>query len=214
MGIRAAFELQLFKSDPRDGFDDLIWQSLSAAAESSKHPWNLGAISTVDCRDEGAPKPASRMVVLRSADRNQRFLDFHTDARSSKLDELNSHRAAKPIAWLFWESSTKIQLRLQGTATIIDGDLADRAWQQTSLHSRSAYLSLAPPGVATDDAQPPDTGDRHVSMEESERARENFRVIRTTIASADWLYLRRESHVRAMIDYRSGGGANFQWLVP
>jgi len=64
------------------------------------------------------------------------------------------------------------------------------------------------------DRQPPDTSDRIVTAAESERGRDNFRIIRTTVRHVDWLYLRRGAHVRAHLDYQASPHESCRWVVP
>ncbi|MEM6690185.1 MAG: hypothetical protein AAF664_12200 [Planctomycetota bacterium] len=210
MGLRSAFDLLLGSEDSLQGMEDLIWQSLLGGASSKKHPWNEGTFSTAAMDGPDRARPKSRTVILRKADRSTLSVDFHTDIRSAKIDQLEN----QDVCWLFYATVTKMQLRLEGSATIIDGAEADRAWAQTSLGSRSAYLSLAPPGTVVPDQHPPDTSDRSVSSLESERGRVNFRIVRTFVTTADWLYLKREGHVRARLNYQDSGKCDCCWLVP
>lgn len=210
MGLRSAFDLLLASKDPLSGMDALVWQSLSGGACSKKHPWNEGTFSTIAMNGTSLTRPKSRTVILRKADRSTLSIDFHTDIRSAKTKQLDNEN----VCWLFYASATKIQLRLEGAAALIDGEEADFAWAQTSIRSRSAYLSLASPGTVVTDQHPPDTSDRSVSLSESERGRTNFRIVRTKITSADWLYLRREGHVRAQLIYKDAGVCDGHWLVP
>ena len=214
MGLRSAFESILASSETLTRLDELIWQSLIAGARSKKHPWNEGCFSTVDVNDLGLHAPRTRTVILRGADRGSLTIDLHTDLRSAKVRQLQLDDANAEACWLFYKPSTKIQLRLEGTARLIDGDEADEAWRSTPLKSRSAYVSIESPGVQGLDSRPPDTSDRIVTFAESERGRVNFRIIRTTVRAADWLYLRPEGHVRAKLDYPSAGIVSSHWIVP
>ncbi|MEM6473831.1 MAG: pyridoxamine 5'-phosphate oxidase family protein [Planctomycetota bacterium] len=200
----------LSNPEPLDHLHDFVWQSLRAAASSGRHPWSWGVITTAD-RDG---QPNARTVILRQADEELAIIDFHTDVRSSKIAEMDN----PSVAWVFYAESQKIQLRLTGFAKVINGEQADSAWKQTTLRSRSAYVSLASPGSESRGEQPPSTEDRQVNQEESERGREYFRVVRTFVREADLLYLRREGHVRARLNYRdshaTGPKASPSWLVP
>lgn len=213
MGLQDAFDQLLQNPGSLAGLDGLIWQGLSAGSRSSDHPWNLGAISTL-APGEGSP-PASRIVVLRGADADSRTIDCHTDRRSQKFDHVTAWPDASPVSWLFYESSTKVQLRLTGTASTIEsGDEWEAAWTSTSLRSRSAYVSIATPGSEVDSETPPDVSDRDVDSLESERGRAHFVIVRTQIQSIDWLYLRREGHIRASLRYDELGAVQATWLVP
>ena len=210
MGLQSAFDSLLSSEDPLSQINAMIWQSLAAGAASPKHPWHEGAFSTITVDPSGQVHPRTRTVILRSVDLKRRTIDFFTDARSAKVDQLQH----PSVAWLFYASASKIQLRLQGSAMVIGGEEADAAWEQTSLASRSAYLSMTHPGNPSDSLQPPDTSDRNVSLAVSERGRVNFRIVQTTVETVDWLYLRRQGHVRARLDYRNEERVHASWLVP
>jgi hypothetical protein len=214
MGLRSAFDAVLVAPEPLAQLDELIWQSMGAGARSSRHPWNEGVLSTVDVDAGGLPAPRVRTVILRGVDRQSCTIDCHTDARSAKVRQLDYWERKPQASWLFYSSSIKIQLRLEGTAELINDETADEAWNQTSLLSRSAYVSIEPPGLPHDGEQPPSTGDRIVTQLESERGRANFRILRTTIRRADLLYLRRSGHVRAQLDYARPDRVSATWVVP
>ncbi len=210
MGLRSAFDSLLASDNPLQEMDCLIWQSLAGGASSERHPWNEGSFSTIAVDPMGRACPRSRTVILRRADRTKLTVDLHTDLRSAKIDELRNPN----VCWLFYASATKIQLRLEGSASLIVGDEADDAWAETSTRSRAAYVSREPPGRAAAGPHPPDTSDRSVSSAESERGRPNFAIVRTVVRSADWLYLKREGHVRARLLYQESGQCDCQWVVP
>ncbi|QEG02664.1 pyridoxamine 5'-phosphate oxidase [Stieleria maiorica] len=214
MTLSLAFDRLLQSDQPLDGLDALIWNTLLGGAESSQHPWNLGAFSTTDLQRGAIPQPKCRTVVLRHADPRRHAVDFYTDVRSDKVRQLNAAGSPAPVCWLFYDPASKIQLRLDGAAVVIDGDQADEVWRQTTPDSRASYLSIRPPGERVNASQPPSTADRFVTREESERGRENFRIVRTTVRHADWLYLRRQGHVRSAIDYDASGGIDAHWVVP
>lgn len=212
MSLRAAIETVLSSDKPLEKIDEYLWHSLRAGASSPRHVWNWGVFSTSD-----GQQTYSRTVILRSADPTNVTLDFHTDVRSEKLMQLD--RCG--VAWLFYSANDKIQLRLIGKAAVINDERADLAWKETSLRSRSAYVSLEPPGKTHHDPHPPSTDDRDVTQEESERGREHFRIVRTQVSGADLLYLRREGHHRIVLDYAPGSGQgenavspSVRWVIP
>ncbi|MAI78100.1 MAG: hypothetical protein CL917_04100 [Deltaproteobacteria bacterium] len=212
MELQAAFDLLLSSEKPLDEMDTVIWQSLTAGASGNQHPWTIGCLMTFQKTGEQVSYPSGRTVVLRRCDAASRTLDFHTDVRSAKVKEMEMNAGA--VCWLFYEPSTKIQLRAQGFATVVNDKRADAAWEAVSLQGRSGYLSMDPPGQRSLSQQPPSTADRFVKQLESERGRENFRLVRTEVQSLDWLYLRRGGHVRASITYDQKGSSEVSWLVP
>ncbi len=212
MELQAAFDLLLSAESPLKDLDALIWQSLSAAATLPSHPWGNGCLTTMSTNESKVIQPRSRTVVVRDCNTAGRTIDCYTDVRSAKVAELDINGSA--VCWLFYYPSTKMQLRLQGTAVVINDSEVDATWEATALQSRSSYLSIEPPGKLVASSRPPETGDRFVNHSESERGRENFRVIRTQIEEADWLYLRQGGHVRASLRYLNAGEVDVAWTVP
>ena len=213
MDMRAAADELLSRGSALSHLPDLTWSMLAAAVRESGHGWSFGSFSTVApnlCID-GAVIPRTRIVILRGVEPTLRSLDFYTDVRSEKVAEI---AAVSSVSWLFYDVQSKIQLRLEGTAEIVEGAVADAAWHATTLASRAAYLSITRPGNRVTSETPPDISDRSTSLEDSERGRLSFRVVRTTVERLDWLYLREQGHVRAQIEYDSGGTPTAHWLVP
>lgn len=207
MSMATEFDSHL-KSRSLEELDALIWRILADAVSSPDHPWNLAAFSTVS----STSTPACRTVVLREANSAARTIACYTDVRSQKVDDLHSQKRPH-AAWMFYDRDSKIQLRIEGETQVISGAEADQAWNDTSVESRAAYLSIATPGLVTEERSPPDTGDRIVSRDQSERGRQNFRIVRSDVRHIDWLYLKRDGHMRATINYLDGQPVA-RWLVP
>lgn len=214
MSLRSAFDDILASQEPLGNLHDWIWQHLKSGTQSKRHVWNSGAFSTVEVNDRGVVSPRTRTVIVRKVDVDAGVLDFFTDVRSSKVHQLQFDSGNAEVCWLFYRASTKIQLRLEGTASLVSFEEDESAWNSTALRSRTVYASIEPPGLVRPSSQPPDTSDREVTELESERGRENFRVVRTRVRKADVLYLRDEGHVRARLDYDDQGNPTARWLVP
>ena len=211
MDMMAAADVMLSRGSALSGLHDFVWSVMAAAVRESGHPWSYGSVSTVAKLSDDTFAPRSRIVILRGVEPTSRSLDFYTDVRSAKVDEIAE---ASRVSWLFYDVESKIQLRLEGTAEIVEGAIADAAWQATTLASRAAYLSITRPGNRVSSEVPPDVSDRSTSLEDSERGRLSFRVVRTTVQRLDWLYLREAGHVRAEIEYDQNGTPTAHWLVP
>lgn len=202
MSLQTSLERVLDRPEPLSHLRSWVWRELADAASSSRHGWNQTSLTTISI--DG---PTSRMVVLRRADSTARILECHTDRRAAKVGQI----AEDPrVAWMFWDPSSRIQLRLAATATVlVDGPEVREAWNAVPVPSRAAYLSLATPGATVTTEHSPSTADRHEDAAGSERGRDHFCVVRTTVHSGEALYLRRGGHVRfAFDDERSF------WLVP
>lgn len=211
MALHSVFESAIESANPLQRIESSIWESLAVAATSSRHPWNHGVFNTVEISDGSIAEIRSRTVILRSSNCEAKTIECHTDVRSKKVQDLNSNSVA---SWTFYDSKSKIQLRVAGTARVFNGERADQAWSSTSLRSRSSYLSIAEPGSIFGSDKPPSTGDRFVAQEESERGRKNFRLVQFQVEEIDFLYLRRTGHVRMKACYSSKDATDLAWLIP
>ncbi|MEM9943197.1 MAG: hypothetical protein AAF939_16660 [Planctomycetota bacterium] len=211
MGLYSRFESLLDQDDTLQQLESEIWDSLQTATQNSRHAWNHGYFSTASVEGSNIDRLNSRTVILRSVCKSQRTIDCHTDVRSLKVADI---AASDESSWLFYDSKSKIQLRANGTSRLLDDSETDEAWERTSLRSRAAYLSVDRPGSKSAGSSPPSTSDRHVTQEQSERGRQNFRIVRFDVRGFDWLYLRRSGHLRASVQYPNCGSPIIHWLVP
>ena len=182
-----------------------IWRRLSDG--NSAFRW--GALAT-----QTAQAPRLRMVVVRKVLPQEQTLLFYTDIRSAKVAELMAHPA---VGWLFYDDASKIQIRLEATATLhTDDALADVSWQNTSLTSRREYLSTLPPSAPVAEplsGLPEEVLQKELTPEESEKGRANFMVVASRIHTIDWLHLDRQGHQRAQFSY-AGNGTSAHWVIP
>ncbi|MEM9645509.1 MAG: pyridoxamine 5'-phosphate oxidase family protein [Planctomycetota bacterium] len=219
--LRSAFDRLLQSTKPLDGLESLIWRCLTAAVDVPDHPWNLGGLVTLTQVQEPAGEtlssvyrvvPTARTVVVRAVNRQQRTLDCYTDRRSQKALDLLHDRS---VAWLFYEASTKIQLRVAAKGELIEqGEEVDAAWSGTPLRSRSAYASKQRPGARLVGDEIPNVSDRNVDQSCPEKGRDHFCIFRSTVDSIDWLYLRDGGHVRAQVKFTRSGDSQVTWLNP
>ena len=153
-----------------------------------------------------------RVVVLRKSDRKNKFLQFHTDFRSPKVDILKKNKNASLV---FYDKEEKIQLRVKTDCEINNqNSITEEAWKKTQHISRRCYLTDSPPGTTSDN---PTSGmisqleDFDYTMKQSENGYKNFTVIRCKIKSIEWLYLAAKGHRRARFDFENQKNI---WLVP
>ena len=154
-----------------------------------------------------------RVVVLRKADPNNNFIQFHSDIRSSKISKIKKNPSC---SILFYGKEEKIQLRLKIDCEInYKNDITKESWEKTGHVSRKCYLVTDSPGTIS---QKPPSGlngkfnDFDFTKEESEQGYENFCVIKCKIRSIEWLYLAAKGHRRALIDLNAS--KKCIWLVP
>jgi len=167
-----------------------LWGWLRTAAEDRDDPLRTAVVATVGL--DGTPQ--ARTVVLREVHSAAWTLDFYTDVRSPKYDELLKSPAT---TWLFYDAARKIQLRALSTASMHTGDdIADRGWAWSALASRAAYASASAPGAAIDAPAP------SVFMHDetdAEHGRTNFCVVRCEVHEFDVLQLHPGRHRRACV---------------
>ena len=152
--------------------------------------------------------PALRTVVLRAADADKRTLRFHTDARSAKFGEL---WAAPRVALGFYDPVTKVQLRVDGTATLHTYDaLGLDAWRGTRPMSRACYRILPAPGSKIGDPRRVEAveGEGH-----SDAGADNFAAVLVAVDRLEWLYLAARGHRRARFTWDEES-MEVVWLVP
>ncbi len=154
-----------------------------------------------------------RVVVLRKADPNNNFIQFHSDIRSSKISKIKKNPSC---SILFYGKEEKIQLRLKIDCEInYKNDITKESWEKTGHVSRKCYLVTDSPGTIS---QKPTSGlngkfnDFDFTKEESEEGYKNFCVIKCKIQSIEWLYLAAKGHRRALL--KLGDSIEFKWLIP
>ncbi len=154
-----------------------------------------------------------RVVVLRKADRQNNFIQYHSDIRSSKIEKIKKN---PNCSMLFYGKEQKIQLRIKASCEVnYNNDVTKQSWDKTGHISRKCYLVTNGPGTQSDK---PTSGleakfnDFSFTKEESEAGYKNFCVIKCKIKSIEWLYLAAKGHRRALIDYFKS--KKFTWLVP
>jgi pyridoxamine 5'-phosphate oxidase len=181
------------------------WRLITRGAADRRSAFHHPTAATIGL--DGRPR--LRTVILRGCDAPRRILRFHTDVRSEKAAEI----ARDPRMGLhFYDPSSKIQLRLDGTATVnADNALADAAWEASRDFSRQCYSITPGPGVNI--AAGADFTLPEVSDEATAPGRINFCAVTVEIASLEWLYLASAGHRRAKFAW-SNSLIEAQWLAP
>ena len=154
-----------------------------------------------------------RVIVLRKADKENRFLQFHSDIRSSKIKKIKEN---SNCSILFYGKKDKIQLRLKVIAEInFKNNITKESWEKTGHISRKCYLVNNGPGSVS---EKPTSGldskfdNFNFTKKQSEEGYKNFCVIKCKIKTIEWLYLAAKGHRRALINFE--GSKKFTWLVP
>ena len=155
-----------------------------------------------------------RVVVLRRADKQNNFIQFHSDIRSPKIEKIKKN---PKCSVLFYGKKEKIQLRLKTECEInFNNAVTKESWKKTGHVSRKCYLVVHAPGTKS---EKPTSGLNNkfdnfdFTKEESEKGYKNFCVIKCKIKSIEWLYLAAKGHRRILIDYRNDK-PKYTWLIP
>lgn len=187
----------------------LVMETGAASRHSAAH---CPVVATLDTQG----RPTQRVMILRAVDWQARSLRFHTDIRSTKVGEVAVSAVASV---LFYEPDSKLQLRLQGRASIeTDTALADAAWSESTEFARRCYLAEAAPGAVSDvplSGLPAAMEGVKPTIKDIAPARPNFAVMLFEFDSIEWLYLANAGHRRARWHWdgtrKSWHG---KWLVP
>ena len=185
-----------------------IWDLLSKAVKDRSSEFRTPVFICGNDKDLDG-----RVVVLRKADQQNNFIQYHSDIRSSKIEKIKKN---PKCSILFYGKEEKIQLRVKAECEVnYNNDITRESWEKTGHISRKCYLVINGPGT---ESEKPTSGldnkfdNFDFTKKESEAGYKNFCVIRCNIKSIEWLYLAAKGHRRALIDLN--GSKKFTWLVP
>ena len=183
--------------------------------------WDLLANAVIDRNSEfrtpvficGNDKDLDgRVVVLRKADQQNNFIQYHSDIRSSKIKKIKTNANC---SILFYGKQEKIQLRLKAECKVhFNNEVTKESWVKTGHISRKCYLVTNGPGT---ESEKPTSGldgkfdNFDYTKEESEAGYKNFCVIKCNVKSIEWLYLAAKGHRRALFNLENN---KKNWLVP
>lgn len=183
------------------------WIQLVNGAIKSRSPFHTPCVATLNNESLSI-----RTVVLRKALPLSKELRFHTDIRSNKWMELQNNNS---ISGLFYDASTRVQIRVKGKAILHFNDaMTAEAWQKTTLSSRRCYLTEASPSSFS---KIPTSGlseeieQEKLTLAESEMGAKNFGIVSIEVQSLEWLWLNHAGHRRAFFDYEHDC---FRWMIP
>tara|TARA_B100001175_G_C19462090_1_gene617080 strand:- start:758 stop:1366 length:609 start_codon:yes stop_codon:yes gene_type:complete len=185
-----------------------VWSLLTDAVKNRNSEFRTPVFICGDDKDLDG-----RVVVLRKADPDNNFIQFHSDIRSAKINKIKKNPSC---SILFYGKEEKIQLRLKINCEInYKNAITKNSWEKTGHVSRKCYLVTDSPGKIS---QKPTSGlngkfnDFDFTKEESEQGYKNFCVIKCKVTSIEWLYLAAKGHRRALI--KLGDPNEFNWLIP
>lgn len=192
-------------ADDLDGTLAEAMRLIARGASDRRSPFHTPSVATIGC--DGRPK--LRTVVLRAFDPVARTLRFHTDSRSAKIAELE---ADPSIALHGYDPAAKIQIRIEGRATIHGDDpIGEAAWSASQRMSRACYAVVPGPGT-------PMAGAGDFTLPETDveigTGRIHFRAIVVAMDRLEWLWLAHGGHRRAEFAFAPGAEVSARWLVP
>lgn len=199
-------------------YDDLdlsfeqAWEIIQNGLKDRHSPAHAPVVGTVD--EQGAPQ--LRVMILRDVCRDTRTLRFNTDARSKKITQM---RVNGTTSILIYDAAAKVQIRLSGQAqVIVNGDVADTAWSQSTPFARRCYMAEASPGSevsAPSSGLPEWMEGRQPNEDQLLDARLNFATLLFKAERVEWLYLANVGHRRARWTWDDQRNLwDGRWLIP
>jgi pyridoxamine 5'-phosphate oxidase len=183
---------------------------LESSAAGNAPGWRLPVLATLT--DHGCEQ---RTVVLRVVDRDHGALLFHTDVRSSKVDQI---RKDGRVSLLFYDHERSVQLKIRGLASIHQADeFAQSLWEAGTPASLKMYCAPLSPGTQSDSFHHNMSDSllgRLPERSEIERGRINFCAIRVLVRSAEWLRLSPCGHLRANFELTEERLEAAHWMAP
>ena len=87
--------------------------------------------------------PATRTVVLRAFEKQRRCIRFHSDIRSTKIQEIKKDPR---VSALFYHPTEKTQIRAEGMVVLHEDDaMADQLWEHLWVLGRRCYMAPRAP---------------------------------------------------------------------
>ena len=119
--------------DNTDKIFQYIKTQLSKGIKNRQHGFHTPVFSNL----KNTRQISSRIVVLRKFYSSKMKINFHSDFRSKKIEELKLNPETN---FLFYDQKLKIQLRIKTISTVHYNDkVAQQAWKQTKLSSRKCF---------------------------------------------------------------------------
>ena len=172
---------------------DHTWDILTEIL-TTKTALRTVTLATVDQDNQ----PQACLVVLRTVDRNNQILEFHTDADSLKCQSLKVNSKAQI---LIWQDTNAVQLRLTAEVLLRQDEKVAELWRKIPSPSQILYGKQPPTGEVIE--RPFDY--KTLSSEEK------FVVVECRITKIDYLSL-KEDHFRAQFEKQSGWSG--KWVSP
>ena len=177
---------------------------LKRAVKKRNDDLHLLNLVTVDNKNE----PNTRNVVLRDFSIENLTVRFHTDKRSSKIEDIRDNKA---ICLIGYDKKAKLQIRMDADAyTIKDEKILMDIWKKMYPMSRECYRISKSPGDKIESLN-------EIRFKEDDESNligfDNFVAIQCDIKSLEILYLSSLGHIRAKY-YNNNGSLLGEWIIP
>tara|TARA_B100000029_G_scaffold489697_1_gene547694 strand:+ start:386 stop:994 length:609 start_codon:yes stop_codon:yes gene_type:complete len=197
------------KENTNEIFED-IKKYLTKGVKHRKHTFHTPVFSNINDKNS----VESRVVVLRKFDSYNMVLNFHTDIRSPKVNDLKKNSDS---LFVFYDHKLKLQLRIKTISMINNQNkITKEIWGGTKLSSRKCYLTeKAPSSFASlpEDGISESLAGKDPTLMESEKGYKNFTVVENQIKQIDWLYLASSGHKRLKVILKEKI-PYFEWMIP
>jgi 3-hydroxyisobutyrate dehydrogenase len=192
-----------------DKIYDEIWSRLRIGKKDRNSEFHQCYVAS-----SGNEFPSVRTVVLRHVDKDLLTIGFHTDIRSSKINDIKTN---SNVTVLLYDHAAKIQLKINGIAEINHKNANTKAiWSNIRDFSKKCYLVKNAPGTESNtptSGYPEQYEDILPSPEELESGYQNFTHVNINIKAIEWLYLHQNGHRRAKFTI-SKTNIDKQWIAP
>ncbi len=185
------------------------WQLIELGVSNRRHGFHNPVAATIGL--DGRPR--ARTVILRSANKTDRKIVFHSDARSEKISEL---QADSRISMHFYDVNSKVQVRIEGVVELhTENEFARQRWDLSQKMSRMCYSVQPAPGTKIEHGNDYAMHDvKTVLPEDQEHDFKNFTAVEIHVSSLEWLFLALEGHRRAYFKWDKANLREQTWLVP
>tara|TARA_Y100000389_G_scaffold42030_1_gene36760 strand:- start:253 stop:858 length:606 start_codon:yes stop_codon:yes gene_type:complete len=173
---------------------------LTNAVENAKTLFHTLAVSSMDNN-----QIATRVMVLREFNLNERYIRFHTDYRAAKINHYIENNSASVLGY---DPNLKIQIKLQGSISVHYNDhLTQAAWEGSTTRSKKCYSVKGGSTLEISDPKEYDLKDGNI-----EDGYMNFAVLKFSFNNLEFLHLKSSGHRRALHSWNESFAST--WLVP
>ena len=172
------------------------FSALSEAVKTAKHEYHSFSFATLRLN-----KPEIRTVILREIDNQKNTIAFHSDIRSSKLDDIKMNNN---VSALFYDKVRRIQLRINGEASIDKGSpKLKSSWDAMKPESKLCYMGPYAPSKELNSflVNLPNHNAQNISSKSDALGYSRFCKITIKIKSMDWLHLKHTGHERLLFSF-------------